>query len=165
MPSVFLSLGSNQQREHYIRAGLDALHVAFGAMKVSPVYESEAVGFKGRPFYNLVVEIQTSLSVGELSRCLKAMEDSHGRDRAAAKFSPRTLDIDILLYDQEVGIIEGVDLPRAEILENAFVLRPLSDLAPEEFHPEQKRSYLDLWRNYRIPQKLWPIEFVWHAPT
>lgn len=162
MPKVYLGLGSNQNREHFITAALDALRDTFGSLEISPVYECESVGFKGNPFFNLVVSLETSLSVGELSRCLKTIENNHGRDRNASKYSPRTLDIDILLYGDYVGVFEGVALPRGEITENAFVLRPLADLAPDVLHPTLQRSYAQLWRDYAIPQKLWPIRFKWH---
>lgn len=163
MPQVYLGLGSNQKREYFITAALDALAEAFGNLEVSPVYECESVGFKGNPFFNLVVQLETTLSVGELSRCLKIIENNHGRDRNASKYSPRTLDVDILLYGDYVGVFDGVHLPRGEITENAFVLRPLADLAPDALHPSLQQSYAELWRDYTVPQKLWPISFKWRG--
>ncbi|RLT94218.1 2-amino-4-hydroxy-6-hydroxymethyldihydropteridine diphosphokinase [Ketobacter sp.] len=158
MARVYLSLGSNIDRERYIRAGLAALEAAFGGLTVSPVYESEAVGFDGDPFYNLVVGIETHLGVGALQRVIKAIEDDHGRIRSGPKFSPRTLDIDILTYDDWVGEVEGVVLPRDEVLKNAFVLLPLADVAGEELHPQVQRTYADLWAEYdKSRQALWPV--------
>ena len=159
MARVYLSLGSNIDRERYIRAGLDALEAEFGGLTVSPVYESEAVGFDGDNFYNLVVGIETYLPVGELQRVIKAIEDDNGRVRSGPKFSPRTLDIDILTYDDCVGAVDGVALPRDEILTNAFVLLPLADVAGAELHPEVKRSYADLWSDYdKAQQALWRVQ-------
>ena len=126
---VYLSLGSNIDREHNIRSGLDALEAVFGELEISPVYESEAVGFDGDAFFNLVVGIRTAMTVAELTTCLKDMERDHGRVRGEKKFSSRTLDIDILTYGDAVGIIDGVQLPRDEIFKHAFVLKPLVDLA------------------------------------
>lgn len=138
MAQVYLSLGSNINRYQHIAAGLDALADTFSLTRISSVFESEAVGFKGSPFLNLVVEIETALSVGALSSALKQIEDSNGRVRGGAKFAPRTLDIDILTYDNYTGCIEGVVLPRDEILYNAFVLWPLAEIAPHTLHPENR---------------------------
>ena len=158
MARVYLSLGSNIDRERYIRAGLNALEAKFGGLIVSPVYESEAVGFDGDNFYNLVVGIETYLSV---QRVIKAIEDDNGRVRSGPKFSPRTLDIDILTYDDRVGEVDGVALPRDEILTNAFVLLPLADVAGAELHPQVQRSYAELWADYdKQQQALWPVQLA-----
>ena len=160
MTQVFLGLGSNLEREKNIRAGLLALKDAFGDLKLSQVYESESVGFKGSNFYNLVVSLQTNLTVSELSDTLKKIEDKNGRVRTGPKYSPRTLDIDILTYGDFVGVEAGVDLPRAEITENAFVLLPLAELAPRELHPQLQKSYAELWQDYdKTAQILWAIPF------
>jgi len=158
---VFLGLGSNLEREKNIRAGLLALKDVFGDLKLSHVYESESVGFKGSNFYNLVVSLQTNLTVSELSDTLKKIEDKNGRVRTGPKYSPRTLDIDILTYGDFVGVEAGVDLPRAEITENAFVLLPLAELAPHDLHPSLKKSYAELWASYdKNAQALWKIDLL-----
>lgn len=163
MVNVYLSLGSNIDAQKNIIAALDALQDDFGELKISSVFESEAVGFSGDNFYNLVVAVSTELNVGELSQHLKDIEDANGRKRCGPKFSGRTLDIDILTYGNVVGNIDGVELPRAEILTNAFVLWPLTELVtPACLHPEVKRSYVELWRDYdKSSQNLWPIDFTW----
>jgi 2-amino-4-hydroxy-6-hydroxymethyldihydropteridine diphosphokinase len=166
MTHVFLGLGSNLEREKNIRAGLTALKNMFGNLTVSSVYESEAVGFKGSHFYNLVVSVQTTLSLSQLSEALKKIEDDHGRLRTGPKYSPRTLDIDILTYGDFVGEDAGIELPRAEIIENAFVLLPLSEMAPDDFHPKLKKSYAEIWAAYdKKNQALWKIDFVWADET
>ena len=161
--SVYISIGSNIDRERYVRASLDALAGWFGEIEVSPVYESEAVGFDGSPFLNLVVGIKTHLSVGELSKHFKQLEAENGRRRDAPKFSARTLDLDILTYGEAVGRMDGVELPRGEILRNAFVLRPLADIAPNVKHPVFRKRYLELWQAYNTGQKLWPVDFNWQG--
>jgi 2-amino-4-hydroxy-6-hydroxymethyldihydropteridine diphosphokinase len=158
---VLLSLGSNIDQQRYISAGLDALSHQFGMLSISSVYESVAIGFDGDNFFNLVVGIETDLSVGALSRYLKALEDANGRQRDCPRFSARTLDIDILTYDQLVGTVEGVLLPRQEILENAFVLLPLAELVPTAVHPVAELSYETLWQRYDRRQSLWPVSFIW----
>lgn len=165
---VYLSLGSNIDRDRHILAALDALTDQFGELQISSVYESEAVGFVGDNFYNLVVGFGTELSVGELSGYLKALEYRHGRQPDCARFSSRTLDIDILTYADLTGRVDGVTLPRGEILENAFVLWPLAELASAVRHPLLGICYGTLWRNYsdrydRRGQLLWPVSFHWRG--
>ena len=123
---VYISIGSNVDRERYVTAALDALSAWFGELIISPVYDSEAVGFDGSPFLNLVVGVDTTLPVAELSQRFKQLEAENGRRRDVPKFSARTLDLDILTYGDAVGRIEGVELPRGEILKNAFVLNPMA---------------------------------------
>ncbi|WP_295804224.1 2-amino-4-hydroxy-6-hydroxymethyldihydropteridine diphosphokinase [uncultured Microbulbifer sp.] len=162
MATVLLSLGSNIDRAKHLGAGLDALVREFGDLKMSQVYESEAVGFDGDNFYNLVASIETALPVGELALKLRQIEDDNGRLRSGPKFSARTLDIDILTYDDLTGVVDGVKLPRGEILKNAFVLLPLSELVPDSVHPVEGKTYQQLWEAYdQASQKLWPVDFSW----
>ena len=157
---VFLSLGSNINREDNIRGGLDALETLFGEVALSPVYESEAVGFDGEPFLNLVAEIHTDMPVGELAQALRDIEAAHGRTRSEKKFSSRTLDIDILTYGTAVGEIDGISLPRDEILKHAFVLKPLAHIAAQCLHPLKQTSYAELLELLDMSaQKLWQVPF------
>jgi 2-amino-4-hydroxy-6-hydroxymethyldihydropteridine diphosphokinase len=144
MPHCWLSIGSNQDREASIRGAIDDLNSAFGDLILSNIYESPAEGFAGEPFLNLVAGIDTNLSVGEIDRTLRAIEDAHGRIRGPDKFAPRTLDIDLLTYGQASGTLDGRELPRDEIMRYAFVLGPLAEVAPDEVHPGTGRSFRDL---------------------
>lgn len=160
MASVFLSLGSNVNREQNIGACVKALGEKFGELTISSVYESEAVGFEGDHFYNLVVGIQTELPVGKLLTALRHIEDANGRIRGGERFSARTLDIDILTYDDACGVVDGVALPRDEILKNAFVLQPLAEIASTAIHPATGQSYAELWQAFdKNSQKLWVVPF------
>jgi 2-amino-4-hydroxy-6-hydroxymethyldihydropteridine diphosphokinase len=162
MARVFLGLGSNLEREHNLRAGLDRLAAEFGALALSPVYDCAAVGFDGPAFLNLVVAVDTELGVAELAQQLRAIEYDHGRPHRAPRFSSRQLDIDILTYDQLVGDVAGVELPRGEILQQAYVLRPLAELAPEAIHPLRGCSYAQLWREFSGERgALSPASFSW----
>lgn len=156
MAVVFLGLGSNIERKKNIHFALEKLRERYGEIIFSPTYESEAVGFEGENFYNLVVRINTAETVAQLSASLRQIEDAAGRDRTQPKFSPRTLDIDILLVDDLVGEFDGIKLPRDEILKNAFVLQPLFDVAPDLIHPESGKSIAALWQAFdKARQKLW----------
>lgn len=162
MAVVYLGLGSNIEAREHLQQALKVLRRAYGDLSLSPVYESEAVGFVGDNFLNMVVMIHTELPVGVLYEQLRDIENQFGRDRSAPKFSGRTLDIDILLYDDVVGEVDGVILPREEILTNAFVLKPLCDMAPELMHPQRRRTMAQLWQQYdQSRQKLWSVPFVY----
>jgi len=159
---VYLGLGSNKKPDFHIARALDSLYAHFHELRMSPVYESAAVGFNGDNFLNLVVEIETSLAVKDLLQTLRAIESANGRDRSAPRFSGRTLDIDILMYGDTVGEVDGVRLPREEILENAFVLQPLADMAPNLIHPQKQQAMSDLWQAYdKARQRLWRVPFPW----
>lgn len=164
MPAVLLGVGSNIERERYINAGLDALQGLFGELRLSSVYESAAVGFDGQPFLNLVAAVETDLGVGELARRLRHIETEHGRPPNATRFSARQLDIDLLTYDRLTGRVDGVILPRGEILENAFVLCPLAEIAGEQLHPLTGISYREHWQAYdRSSQPLRRVDLQWRG--
>jgi 2-amino-4-hydroxy-6-hydroxymethyldihydropteridine diphosphokinase len=158
---VSLSLGSNIERYSHINAGLMALEEEFGEIICSPVYESASVGFKGSPFLNLIVIIETTISLTDVIRKLKAIEDRNGRDRTGPKFSPRTLDIDVVTYGSFFGVLEGIQLPRPELFENAFVLLPLVDLWADELVPGKNMTYQQLWSaSENKSQELHVVDFT-----
>ena len=161
MAVAFLSIGSNINRTQNISAALDQLQANFGPLKLSSVYESEAVGFAGDNFYNLVVGIGCELPLNALSDCLKQIEDQNGRDRSGARFASRTLDIDIITYDNLAGLHAGIELPRPELYYNAFVLWPLAELLPDGKDPKSGRSFAELWQALANNQKLWKVDFFW----
>jgi 2-amino-4-hydroxy-6-hydroxymethyldihydropteridine diphosphokinase len=161
---VFLGVGSNIERERYITAGLDALHGLFHGLALSSIYDSAAIGFQGQPFLNLVAAVHTDLPLAKLAATLRHIEVEHGRPANATRFSARQLDIDILTYDDVVDTVSGVTLPREEILQNAFVLCPLAELAPDTLHPGVKRSYRSLWAAYnQAVQPLRKVDFMWRG--
>ena len=161
MTPIFLGLGSNTERELHLTAGLDALAEFVRDLRCSPVFESRPVGIKSGNFYNLVVSARTELSLQELDRRLKFIEADNGRYAPERKGLP--LDIDVLLYDGLVGNFDGLELPRAEILKNAFVLWPLALLAPDALHPLAGKPFAELWSEARIDQQLWPVPFTWRG--
>lgn len=143
--TVYLGLGSNVDAEHNLKSALHALEQQFGNVKLSPVYRSKAVGFSGDDFLNACCRIETDMSPGQLKHWLAELENQHGRRRDLPKFADRTLDIDILLYDDLCGEFDGLVLPRDEILKYTHVLRPLADLAGGVIHPGSDRTYADYW--------------------
>lgn len=156
MARVYVSVGSNIDRERNIRRAVMRLKERFGDLHLSPVYRSRPVGFRGEDFYNLVARFDTSASPHALDDELTIMEYAFGRRSDFCRYGPRALDIDLLLYDDLVIKDDDLELPRRDILEYAFVLRPLSDLAPELRHPVVGRSVADLWANFDSKdQTLW----------
>ncbi len=147
MTRVFVSIGSNIERRRHISGGIAALRATFGELALSPVYETPAEGFDGDDFFNLVASFDSEKSPQALNRIFKSIEAQHGRERLDEKFAPRTLDIDLLLYGDEVIDDDGVQAPRDEILRYAFVLQPLADLAPEMVYPGRKETFATLWQD------------------
>lgn len=146
---AYLSLGSNVEPEKHLRSAVDALRARFGDVVVSPVYRTPAVGFDGPAFLNAAAIIDSDLEPQPLNDWLHALEDAHGRDRSGPRFSSRTLDIDIVLFDDRVFEGEGnLRIPRPE-LQHAFVLRPLADIAPDIRVPGTGHSLAQLWAAHR----------------
>jgi 2-amino-4-hydroxy-6-hydroxymethyldihydropteridine diphosphokinase len=146
MSLALLSLGSNQQPEHYLRAAAAALRQRFPGARFSPVYRTPAVGFDGPDFLNAAAAIDSDLDPFALNDWLHALEDANGRRRDVPRFSSRTLDVDIVYFDN--CVLEGpgnLKLPRPE-LKFAFVLKPLVDLAPGFVDPVLATPLDALWR-------------------
>ena len=144
--SVYFSLGSNIEAEKHLRLAIRELHRRYGELRLSPVYRNKAVGFDGDDFLNMVVGIDAE---GDIETMLGEIEVIHGlagRRRGKSRFSSRPLDIDILLYGQRVSKAPPVTLPRPDVLRYPFVLKPLSDVAPEGVHPETGRSFAEHWQ-------------------
>ncbi len=135
-------------RSGNIRSGISALRKQFGGLQLSCVYDSEAVGFDGANFFNLVVGFDSGQSVQEIAAALRAIEAEHGRKRGENRFSPRPLDLDLLLYDNLILSEGPVHVPRDEIMKYAFVLRPLAEIAPQHVHPVCGRTFGELWQAF-----------------
>lgn len=160
MTRVYVSMGSNIERERNTRSGLAALRAHYGPLIMSSVYDSQALGFAGDDFYNLVVAFDTTEDVHTVARTLERIEHEHGRARGTARFNSRTLDLDLLLYGDLVLNAPDLRLPRPEIVKYAFVLRPLAEIAGHERHPQDGRTYQALWQAFdKSQQPLTPVDF------
>ena len=145
MGTAYLSLGSNVEPERHLRAAVAALRARFGDVRLSPVYRTRSVGFDGTDFLNAAAVIDSDLDPFALNDWLHALEDRQGRRRDVPRFSSRTLDIDIVFYDELVLKGPGnLELPRPE-LKHAFVLKPLADLSPGYVVPGGEATLAALW--------------------
>jgi len=148
VPKAYISIGGNIDKDIHIPASLKALESMFGKLTVSSVYESEPVGFSGDTFYNLIVGFDTDLPITEITRQLRQIESDNGRTRNGQKFSAHTLDLDLILYDDLVLNQGGLQIPRKDIEQYAFVLEPLAEIAPHLQHPVSAISYKKLWEKF-----------------
>lgn len=165
MDTVYLGLGSNiGERIRFLRKAVDLLRATHGVRvkACSPVYETSPVGGPEQPSYlNAVVRIETRLWPGELLTKIHEIEARLKRKRRI-RWGPRTVDIDILLWEKRIIQSASLTVPHPRMSERLFVLRPLLDLAPDIVHPKSNSSLLRLWqaRSFedqkcrRVPEKL-----------
>lgn len=148
MRQVILGLGSNIEPRKHLSEAVARLRAQFEPFELSPIYETQAVGFSGANFWNLVAGIQTELALEVLKPVLRSIEYAVGRPEEAPKWADRCIDIDILMYGDVRGASVVGPLPRADILRYAHVLAPLADLYPQLCHQETGRSFLQHWQNF-----------------
>jgi 2-amino-4-hydroxy-6-hydroxymethyldihydropteridine diphosphokinase len=148
MVRIYLGLGSNIDPGQNLRMGIRELERCFGELSISPVYRSVAVGFEGPDFLNLVVGCATALSPRDVHEQIESIHRLAGRERGEHKFASRPLDIDLLLYGDLVMTEPPIRLPRSDVLEYSFVLRPLAELAPELVHPVTGKTMAEHWADY-----------------
>lgn len=151
---AYLSLGSNENPKHYLSAAIDALKMQFGDVELSPVYRTPAIGFDGPEFLNAAAIIKTDWDVLKLDAWLHELEDKYDRKRDVPRFSSRTLDIDIIFFDDMIVSGPGnLCIPRPE-LKHAFVLKPLADIAPEFRDPVSGKTLAQCWTGHPENQKI-----------
>lgn len=157
MPRIYVSIGSNLDRENNIRGAVLALRKQYPVLTLSRVYETPAEGFEGEAFYNLVAGFDTNDTLERVRQTLADIETAHGRIRGGARFSARTLDLDLLLYGDLIRHTDGIDVPRGEITRYAFVLGPLAELAPDLAHPETGERLGTVWHRFTGRRDLRPV--------
>ena len=142
MVKAYLGLGSNiGDRAHQLQQAIRIIdqYQYIDVTSISPIYETEPVGYTDQPqFLNLCIEIETTLNPQELlKRCLETEEALH-RVRKI-RLGPRTLDVDILLYGNEIIEEDNLIIPHPRMTERAFVLIPLNDIASKHIEPRSQK--------------------------
>lgn len=144
MNNAYLSLGSNiGNRLEHLQQAVELLNEnpSIKALKVSSVYETEPVGLTEQAkFLNIVVNLETTLEATELLSACQSIENKLGRMRKI-RWGPRTVDLDILLYNEEHIQLEHLIIPHIRMQERAFVLVPLVEINPEVKNPITGRFY------------------------
>ena len=148
MPEVFVAAGSNVDAAVNLRKAIDALERLYSPLRISPAYQNKAVGFEGEDFINLVVGFTTTRSLVDVRKQLQAVEALCGRAQDAPKWAPRSMDLDILLYDDVVSTEPGYLLPRPDLVKRPYMLKPMADIAPERKHPTLQRTMRELWDEF-----------------
>ncbi len=148
MPIVYLGLGSNVAPEENLQLAARELRRRFRLLALSSVFRSKSLGFDGDDFLNAVACIETDKTALELCSELEEIHDLANRERNSDRFGARTLDIDLLLYGQQVIAAAPIHVPRSDVLEYSFVLRPLAEIAPDLVHPVTGRAISQHWREF-----------------
>lgn len=146
MAIVYVGLGSNIDPEDNLHLGIRELRARFGELELSAVYRSKAVGFEGADFLNLVARFESNDTPLAICEQIELIHNLAGRE--GGKWESRPLDIDLLLYNDLVMDERPVRVPRDDVLEYSFVLRPLAELAPEFVHPVTGRTMLEHWQEF-----------------
>ena len=155
--TVHIALGSNQgDRLSFLQKAVDNLHERVGDIAaVSKVYETPAWGFEGSAFLNACVAVHTRMEPEVVLQELLKIETSLGRERSAGKgYQSRTIDLDILLFEEETRASESLKLPHPELQRRKFVLFPLADVAAEVVHPVLKKKIKELLQEAEDPSEI-----------
>lgn len=144
MVEVYVGAGSNREPRRHLLLAVAALTERYGRLRCSEVYRSPAFGFSGADFLNMVIAFAADDTADEVKRALADIEYAGGRARDAPRFSPHTLDLDLLLVGATVDPPRR--LPREDVRRFPFVLAPLADLAPALRHPLTGRTLAEEWR-------------------
>jgi 2-amino-4-hydroxy-6-hydroxymethyldihydropteridine diphosphokinase len=154
---AFISLGSNIEPERYLPLAVNRLKALGNVVAVSRVYQNPAVGDSPQPdFLNAAVLLETDLSLVDLRRCLRVIEDSLGRVRTEDKYAPRTIDLDLCLYGNTFSETREQTLPDPDILTRAHLAVPLAELAPDLHHPLIGDPLRDIAERLRPQSRLVP---------
>ena len=146
LTTAYLSLGSNIEPRKNLANAVRSIQYEFQECKVSSVYQTPAQGFIGEDFLNLAIEIRTDMSLTDLLTFTDKLEQGAGRVRVRrGNFDSRTLDVDVVVYADLVGIYEGRLWPADDLADYGHVLKPLAEIAPTNREPLNGKTFDQLW--------------------
>jgi 2-amino-4-hydroxy-6-hydroxymethyldihydropteridine diphosphokinase len=145
---VYVAIGSNVDPELNIAKAAGELKRLFPSARFSSWYRNEAVGFTGDDFVNGVVGFSTDLPLRRVIEQLHAVEALCERPRNAPRWAPRTMDLDVLLYDNVVCSEPSLTLPRPDLVKRPYMLGPMAEIAPEVVHPTLGVTIGELWQRF-----------------
>jgi len=161
MARVYLGLGSNIDPRKNLQIGVHELRARYGELQLSAIYESAALGFEGADFLNMVIGFESDVPPRDLQKNMELIHDLTGRDRSSGRFRSRPLDIDLLLYGDLVVDEPKLKLPRCDVLNYNFVLRPLAELDPGLIHPVTGKTMLEHWQQFgATSHPLRPVDVI-----
>jgi 2-amino-4-hydroxy-6-hydroxymethyldihydropteridine diphosphokinase len=166
VPRVLVAAGSNVEPEKNLMRAAAAMRRAFPGVRFSLPYRNAAVGFSGADFINFVAAFDTTLPVADVLQRLHAIEADCGRARAAPKWAPRTMDLDMLLYGDAVSDEPDLKLPRPDLLKRPYMLGPAADVAADFIHPTAGATIGELWSRFdRKSHLMEPVELLLGDPA
>ncbi len=148
--TTYLSLGTNLGNKiENLQFAIDEINRSLGHVrKISSVYRTKSWGFEGEDFYNICLEVSTSLSPEKMIKAVLEIEDQLGRLRNSQQgYNDRIIDIDILLFDDDIIFYNDLKVPHPEMLNRRFVLEPLTEIAPNVIHPIARKTILVCLQN------------------
>lgn len=148
--TTYLSLGTNLGNKiENLQFAIDEINRSLGHVRnISSVYRTKSWGFKGEDFYNICLEVSTSLSPEKMIKAVLEIEGQLGRLRSSQQgYNNRIIDIDILLFDDDIIFYNDLKVPHPEMLNRRFVLEPLSEIAPNVIHPIARKTILACLQN------------------
>lgn len=153
-----MAAGSNIEPQRHLAVAMRELAHAFPGVRFSTAYRNAAVGFEGEDFINLVAAFDSDLPPPAILARLHAIEAQCGRERAAPKWAPRSMDLDLLLYGDLVFEAPGLRLPRPDLLKRPYMLGPAAEVAPGMHHPTEDLTLAELWSRFdRAAHELVPV--------
>lgn len=145
---AYVSGGSNLDAESHLPQAARELRASYPGARFSRCYRNKSVGFDGPDFINFVVELPVVGQAFALREHLQRIEKLCGRPHVAPRWAPRTMDLDLLLFGNQVIDEHGLKVPRPDLTRWAFMLGPLAELAPDLVHPLLQQSIGELWRQF-----------------
>ena len=165
---TYLSLGTNQGHKiENLQKAINLISDAVGVVqKISSIYKTASWGFAGNDFYNICIQISTSLKANELLEAVLNIETQLGRQRTnSSEYQNRNIDIDVLLFDDEIIFSKTLIVPHPKMLARKFVMIPLVEISPNAIHPIEKKELFICLQNCNDSSEIAIINEILKRPS